>query len=86
MKNLNAILLATVIAITAASGFCEARADATTRISIEDEAWIKGEKVYLKDIAGIEGTARLQEQLGAIYLCYSPGPDRHKILRGSWIE
>lgn len=86
MRNLNAILLAIVIAITAAFGFCEAWADVRTCIMIKEEAWIKGEKIYLKDIAGIEGTARLQERLGAIYLGYAPGPAGHRTLKGSWIE
>ncbi|NVL89388.1 MAG: flagellar basal body P-ring formation protein FlgA [Desulfobacterales bacterium] len=86
MRNLNAILLAVIIAIAAAFGFCEAWADARTCVAVKEEAWVKGEKVYLKDVAGIEGTTRLQERLGAIYLGYAPRPAGHKILKGSWIE
>lgn len=86
MRNLNAILLATVIAIAAVFGFCDAWADVRTRITIKEEAWIKGEKVYLKDISIIKGAARLRERLGAICLGHAPGPARHKTLKGSWIE
>jgi len=86
MRNLNPILLATVIAIVAASSFCESRADVRTRIRVREEAWIKGEKVYLKDIAGIEGTARLRDRLGVIYLGHAPKPGRDKTLKGVWIE
>ena len=86
MRNLNAILLATVIAIAAVFGFCEAWADARTCVAVKEEAWIKGEKVYLKDISIIKGAARLRERLGAICLGHAPGPARHKTLKGSWIE
>ncbi len=86
MRNLNAILLATVIVIAAVFGFCDAWADVRTRITIKEEAWIKGEKVYLKDISIINGAARLRERLGAICLGHAPGPARHKTLKGSWIE
>lgn len=81
-----AILLATLMTFFTGCGFSEAWADVKTRITIKEEAWIKGEKVYLKDIASIEGAARLRERLGAIYLGYAPGPARHKTLKGSWIE
>jgi len=80
------VILATVIAVAAVFGFCEAWADARTHVAVMEEAWIKGEKVYLKDIAKIEGTARWQERLGAICLGHAPGPARHKTLKGSWIE
>ncbi len=86
MRNIKKILLATVIAVTAVLGLCEAWADARTCVAVKEEAWVKGEKVYLKDVAGIEGTTRLQERLGAIYLGYAPRPAGHKILKGSWIE
>jgi flagella basal body P-ring formation protein FlgA len=86
MRNVTAILMATVVAVAGAFGFCEGRADARTYVAVMEEAWIKGEKVYLKDIASIEGTARLQERLGEIYVGYAPGPAKHKTLRGSWIE
>lgn len=86
MRNLNAIPIVTLIAIAAAFGFCEAWADAQTHVAVTHEAWIKGEKVYLKDVAKIEGTARLQERLGTICLGHAPGPAKQKTLRGSWIE
>ena len=86
MRNPNAIRLATVIAIAAVFGFCDVWADPRAYVAVKEEAWIKGEKVYLKDIAAIEGPARLKEQLGAIYLGYAPGPAKHRTLKGSWIE
>jgi len=86
MRNCNTILVASIIVIATALGFCEAWADVRTSIRIMEEAWIKGEKVYLKDIACIQSTPRLKERLGAIYLGYAPGPARHKTLKGSWIE
>jgi flagella basal body P-ring formation protein FlgA len=86
MRNLNTILMATVIAVAGAFAFCEAWADAQTHVAVTEEAWIKGEKVYLRDIAKIEGTAHVQERLGAICLDHAPGPAKNKALRGSWIE
>ncbi len=86
MRNRNAMLIATTIAIAAAFAFCEAWADARTRIAVKEGARIKGEKVYLKDIASIDGEARLQERLGAIYVGHAPRPGKHKTLKGSWIE
>jgi flagella basal body P-ring formation protein FlgA len=86
MRNLNTISIVTLIAIAAAVGFCEARTDARTCVAVTEEAWVKGEKVYLMDIAKIDSTARLQERLGAICLGHAPGPAKHKTLRGSWIE
>jgi len=86
MRNLNAITIVTLIAIAATFGFCEAWADARTHVAVTQEAWIKGEKIYLKDIAKIESTAPVQERLRAICLGHAPGPAEHKTLRGSWIE
>ena len=87
MRNINAILLATVIALLTAYGFSEAGADVPTCvITVKDEAWVRGEKAYLKDIASIKSPAPLQERLGAIYLAYAPGPGRHKTLHGTWIK
>ncbi len=86
MRNGNAILIATAVAIAVAFGFSEAWADARTFVAVKEEARIKDEKVYLKDIASIEGTARLRERLGAIYMGYAPGPGKDKTLKGSWIE
>jgi flagella basal body P-ring formation protein FlgA len=86
IRKRNVILMATAVAIAAALGFCQAWANARTYVAVKEEAWIKGEKVYLKDIASIEGTARLRERLGAIYIGYAPGPGKDKTLKGSWIE
>jgi len=86
MRTLNAILLATVIAAATAFGFCDVRADTRAYVAVMDETLVRGEKVYLKDVARIEGPAALQKRLGATYLAYAPNPGKHKILRGSWIE
>jgi flagella basal body P-ring formation protein FlgA len=86
MRNRNAVVIATVIATAVAFGFCEAWADVRTCVAVKEEARIRGEEVYLKDIASINGTAYLQERLGAICLGHAPGPGKHKTLKGSWIE
>ena len=86
MKNPDAILLSAVIAIASLFGSCDAWADPRAYIAVKEEAWIKGEKVYLKDIAAIEGPARLREGLGTICLGYSPAPAKQRTLKGSWIE
>ena len=86
MRNPNAIRLTAVIAIATVFGFCDAWADLRADVSVKEEAWIKGEKVYLKDIAVIEGPDHLREGLAAIYLGYAPAPAKQKTLKGSWIE
>ncbi|NVM21134.1 MAG: flagellar basal body P-ring formation protein FlgA [Desulfobacterales bacterium] len=87
MRNLYAILITTVIAMVTALGFCDAKADVQACvITVKDQAWVKGEKVCLKDIASTKGPAPQQERLGAIYLCCAPKPGMEKILRGTWIE
>jgi flagella basal body P-ring formation protein FlgA len=82
----SAVLLATVVAILALCGFCQAEADVQTCVSVKSEAWIKGEKIYLEDIARIEGPAQLRKRLGAIYLAHAPSPGAHKTLHRTWIE
>lgn len=86
MRNPNAIRLTAVIAIATVFGFCDAWADLRAYVSVKEEAWIKGEKVYLKDIAAIKGPAHIREGLAAIYLGYTPAPAKQKTLKGSWIE
>ncbi|HID29756.1 MAG TPA: flagellar basal body P-ring formation protein FlgA [Desulfobacterales bacterium] len=86
MKNPNAIRLTAVIAIAILFGFCDAWADPRAYIAVKKEAWIKGEKVYLKDIAAIEGPVRLREGLAAICLGHAPAPAKQRIFKGSWIE
>jgi flagella basal body P-ring formation protein FlgA len=87
----SAILLATVIGVCTAFWFCEVWArevPATDRPSIvvKDETSVKGEKIYLKDVAFVEGPASFQERLGTTYLASAPRPGKYKILRGSRIE
>lgn len=86
MRNLRTVVLATLIAVSLAYGLPHARADVQTRVTVKDQAWVRGEKVYLKDIASIEGAPRVRERLGTISLAYAPSPGRHKTLYGSWIE
>ncbi len=84
--SLSVIVLVTIIIVLTAYGFSEATSDVSSCVSLEREAWVKGEKVYLRDIAHIEGPDQLGKQLGAIYLAYAPKPGGHKTLRGTWIE
>ena len=86
MRNPNAIRLSAAIAIATILGICDAWADPRAYIAVKEEAWIKGEKVYLKDIAAIEGPAHIREELAAICLGYAPAPANQKTLKGSWIE
>jgi flagella basal body P-ring formation protein FlgA len=55
-------------------------------VVVNDAAWVKGEKVYLKDVAEIDGPSHLVEALGDIYLAYAPSPGREKKLHGEWIK
>jgi flagella basal body P-ring formation protein FlgA len=52
---------------------------------VRDKTWIRGEKVYVKDVAEINGPPHVAEALGEIYLAYAPAPGRVKKLHGQWI-
>jgi flagella basal body P-ring formation protein FlgA len=80
------MLLATVVSFFTASGFSEAADQVQTRVRGMSEAQVSGEKIYLGDIADIEGPAQLRKRLGEICLAHAPGPGRHKTLHGTWIE
>jgi flagella basal body P-ring formation protein FlgA len=79
-------LLATVVSFFVACGFSEATDQVQNRIRVQGQAQVRGEKIYLKDVANIEGPAQLQNRLGAICLAHAPGPGGHKTLHGAWIE
>ena len=57
-----------------------------TAIRIKDKVWVKGEKVYVKDVAEIEGPSHMAKALGEIYLAYAPAPGMEKKLHGDWIQ
>ncbi len=83
---LSAILLATVVAILAVCGFCQAEGNVYNCINVKSEAWVKGEKIFLKDIARIEAPSELRKRLGTIFVAHAPRPGRHKTLQRKWIE
>jgi len=58
----------------------------TPVIVVKDVAWVKGKKVYLKDVAEIDGPTHLVDALEDIYLAYAPSPGRKKKLHGEWIK
>ncbi len=86
MRKLQGIVLTAFLAVSLPYGSTKAWADNQTHVNVRDQAWVKGEKVYLKDIASIEGPPRVRERLGTVYLAYAPSPGKHKSLHGSWIE
>ncbi len=79
------VLVATVL-ILSVSGLVETWAETTPSVVVRDEVWIKGEKVYLKDVARIEGPTGMDERLGRTFLALAPSPGRQKTLYGSWIK
>ena len=85
MRNLLAIVLATLLAGSLAYGNTQAWAENQGHVTVSHQAWVKGEKVYLKDIASIAGPPRVCERLGTVFLAYAPRPGGHKSLHGSWI-
>jgi len=86
MRNFNITLLAVALTLGVAFSLCEARPDVKLCIAVKEQAQVKGEKVYLKDIATIDGPLAARKQLGAIYLAHAPAPARHRILRGTWLR
>ncbi|MGD8757488.1 MAG: flagellar basal body P-ring formation chaperone FlgA [Deltaproteobacteria bacterium] len=86
MRSLQAIVLTTLLVVSLPYGSAKAWADNQTYVNVTDQAWVSGEKVYLKDIASISGPPRVRERLGMVCLAYAPSPGRHKTLHGSWIE
>jgi len=86
MRKLQGIVLTTLLAVSLPYGSTKARADNQSHVNVRDQAWVRGEKVYLEDIASIEGPPRVRERLGTVYLACAPSPGGHKTLHGSWIE
>ena len=60
-------------------------AQTSPRVSVHDESWVKGDKVYLKDVAVIVGDGTLQERLGIIQLAFAPKAGKTRTLQGAWI-
>jgi flagella basal body P-ring formation protein FlgA len=56
------------------------------QVNVSNEAWVRGEKIHLKDIATIAGPQRVCERLGMVYVAHAPSPGRHKTLQGEWIK
>ncbi len=72
------------IFLTVDDGVC---GDGTiSTIIIKDAVWVKGEKVYVKDVTDIDDSVSMAEGLGEIYLAYAPAPGREKKLHGEWIK
>lgn len=60
-------------------------AEEAPTVTVRAKSWVKGEKVYLKDVADIDAPSQLTGALGQIYLAYAPGPKTEKKLHGGWI-
>ena len=54
-------------------------------VEIKEESWVKGDKIYLKDIALINAPAHINDRLQHIYLAYSPKPGKERKFNGSWL-
>jgi flagellar basal body P-ring formation protein FlgA len=78
-------LMMTIVAQWTILSFSVAWAQTAPRIVVSEDSWIKGDKVYLKDVATIEGTPDQQKRLGMIHLAFAPSPGKDKTLHGSWI-
>lgn len=57
----------------------------TVFIMVRDIAEVKGEKIFLKDLAVIEAEIGLLKKLEGIEIGLSPKPGREKIVSGRWI-
>jgi hypothetical protein len=79
-------LLAVLLVQWTILGFSAAWAQTAPSVVVQDETWVKGDKVYLKDVALIDGASAMQERLGKIYLAFAPSPGKQKTLHGSWID
>jgi flagella basal body P-ring formation protein FlgA len=87
IKNLNVILPVTlIVTIGAALGAGEAKAEVKPHVVVTEDALIKEKKIYLNNVASIEGTESQKEKLGSIFLGLAPKPGRDKTFKGSWIE
>lgn len=78
-------LVTTILAQWTILNFSVAWCQAAPRIVVRDDAWVNGDRVYLKDVATIEGIPAQQKRLGMIHLAFSPNPGKDKTLHGSWI-
>jgi flagella basal body P-ring formation protein FlgA len=65
--------------------FSQGRSSEPT-VAVKTQAWVHGKKIYLEDIAEINGPKGLQQRLGKTFLALSPDPGKSKTLTGSWIS
>ncbi len=80
------LTITAVIGIVLTMSICHLWAETVPTVVVKNEVWVKGEKVYLKDVARIECSAPLDEVLGDTYLAYAPSPGMEKTLNGAWIK
>ena len=86
MRNLGIMVLTAFLAVWLPYVSAKAQTDIPPQVNVREDAWVRGEKVHLKDIAAIAGPPGLRERLGKVYVAYAPSPGKHKTLHGSWIE
>ncbi|MBI9076816.1 MAG: flagellar basal body P-ring formation protein FlgA [Desulfatibacillum sp.] len=55
-------------------------------IRVPSEAWVRGDEVYLGDIAVISGLEELSEQIKSIHVGSAPAPGKRRAVRGAMIQ
>lgn len=53
---------------------------------VKKEAWVKGDDIYLKDIAQVNGLTKLAGKLMNMRVARAPRPSKYKVIRGAWIK
>jgi len=84
LRHLFQIILAVVMTLTCVDGFCS-EGPTGTSVVIKKQVWVRGDKVYVRDVADIDGAFDIEQKLGDTYLSSSPQPGKFKSLPGSWL-
>jgi len=84
LRYLFQIAIAVVMTLTCVDGFCS-EGPTGTSVAIKKQAWVRGDKVYVRDVADMDGAIDVTQKLGDTYLSSSPQPGKFKSLPGSWI-
>jgi flagella basal body P-ring formation protein FlgA len=84
MKKGVRIVVAAFILLTS-YGLAAADADTALKIVVKSNASVRGEKIYLKDIAQIKGEKNITQQIGSVCLGSASRPGNIRSLKGERI-
>ncbi|MFH1671943.1 MAG: flagellar basal body P-ring formation chaperone FlgA [Pseudomonadota bacterium] len=86
MKTSVTMVVAAAFIMLAAYSLCAAGMDAPLTVVVKSKASVRGEKIYLRDIAQINGEKNITQQVGSVCLGSASRPGNMRSLKGKRIE